>query len=145
MRFLPLILIAFATTSVCAAEPEVFTREKLHTFHLTIQKSDFDAMKPTKQGMLSMVLRGGNRTVTTRPTTQPAVERLPGNPFGLMHAYVRGSFEYEGAATIKDVAVRFKGNSSYAWGGGAGGGLHRPYKVDFDRFVEGQTFQGLSK
>ena len=148
MRHLPIVVAVigscFASAALAADEPRVFTEEKLYTFHLTIQKADFDAMKPTKQGVLSMILRGGNRTPTSRPTTQPAVERLPPNPFGLMHAYVRGSFEHDGK-TIKDVAVRFKGNSSYAWGGSGGGGLHRPYKVDFDRFVNRQTFQGLTK
>lgn len=144
MRLLPLLLIAFALSPAWAAEPGVFTDGRLHTFHLTIEKADFDAMKPTRQGLLARMLRGGNRTSTSRPATQPAVDRLPANPFGLMHAYVRGSFEHDGR-TIKDVAVRYKGNSSYAWGGGGDGGMHRPIKVDFDRFVDGQRFQGLSK
>jgi hypothetical protein len=66
-------------------------------------------------------------------------EALPPNNFGFEYVYVKAQFECDGQK-MSDVALRFKGNSSFE---GMQRELKRPYKLEFDRFVHGRTFRGL--
>ena len=64
----------------------------------------------------------------------------PGDLAGLDNiTYVHASFQWE-YVDLPDVGVRYKGNSSY-WAGGP----KYSFKVDFNRYVQGQTFHGLKK
>lgn len=60
----------------------------------------------------------------------------------------RGRYKYVkadakiGEHAVSGVGLRFKGNSTF-WG--TSGTLKKSYKLDFDRFVEGQRFLGLKK
>lgn len=79
--------------------------------------------------------------VTAKPTVKPIEsEKLPPNPFGYEYTYVRGNLEFDGQ-TFKDVAIRFKGNSSYSYSSNSS---KRPLKIDFNRFDKHQHIFGLT-
>src|SRR5262245_49614519 len=61
--------------------------------------------------------------------------------FGFDFEYVPGSLTIDGV-TFDKVGVRFKGNSSYAVTSRV---LKRPFKIDLDRYVEGQAYKGQRK
>jgi spore coat protein CotH len=108
---------------------EVFGLMKVWSMHLTISPGDWAKMAPTRDGFA----RG-------RPA--PVKEgRKPRRGFGYDFEYVKADLEIDGAR-LKDVGVRFKGNSTYALSSRV---LKRPFKIDLDRFVEGQTFKGVKK
>lgn len=125
-------LVLLVIGSAGAAEPKadaLFAPGKVHTFHLKVSAEDWDAMQP----------KGGMRFGMPGPGKPPAAPGVPGK-FGYEFPYVKGVLEFEGK-TISNVGIRFKGNSSYMM---SARGLKRPFKLDFDRFVEGQKFHGLT-
>lgn len=63
----------------------------------------------------------------------------PGGFGGLDFQYVRATLEADGT-TYRDVGLRFRGRATYM---SSGGGLRRPFKIDFNQFVAGQQFHGL--
>ncbi len=82
--------------------------------------------------------RDGREKTADKPTeTRGDVHR--GSGFGIEFPWVRADFTAEGK-TYKDVGLRFKGNAGYM---ASAGGLKRPFKIDFNRFVAGQQFHGL--
>jgi spore coat protein CotH len=117
----------------------VFGPDKLWKLHLQISAENWQAMLPTRGlrlfgapefgGESGKSPEGGERR-------EPA-ERRGGFKFDFR--YVPASVELNGER-IEQVGVRFKGNSSY---GMVGNSPKRPFKIDFDRQVEGQTFHGL--
>jgi spore coat protein CotH len=58
----------------------------------------------------------------------------------LQYAYVRAKVTIDGT-TLTDVGLRPKGNSSYTT---AQEGIYIPFKLDFNRFVPGQRYLGLT-
>jgi spore coat protein CotH len=62
-------------------------------------------------------------------------------PMKFEFEYVHGQLDIAGTK-FKDVGVRFKGNSSY---NAAALGLKRPFKIDFNHYLEDQTWQGFKK
>lgn len=147
-----LVLLAFGS-AVAAAEPKakseadaLFAPGKILTFHLKVSAEDWDAMQPKGGGMRFGMPGPGKPPAgpADKPAAPaPAPARPPGGvpgKFGYEFPYVKGILEFDGK-TIKDIGIRFKGNSSYMM---SSRGLKRPFKLDFDRFVEGQKFCGLT-
>jgi spore coat protein H len=142
MLTLALLLVSVAGVSAAAppviasvkGEPgEVYGLTKVWTMHLTIQAKDWETMHPTRGGW------GGR----PQPGKQPAPlseDRKPRGGFGFDFEYVKGELSIDGAR-LKDVGVRFKGNSSYS----SQPGLKKPFRIDFDRYLEDQTFKGVTK
>lgn len=64
----------------------------------------------------------------------------PGS-FGYEFEYVKADVELDGQL-LKDVGLRFKGNGTYMM---SASGKKRPYKIDFNRFVEDQRFHGMQQ
>ena len=64
----------------------------------------------------------------------------PGS-FGFDFEYVKADVELDGQL-IKEVGLRFKGNGSYMLSAAT---RKRPFKIDFDRFVDGQKFHGMQQ
>jgi hypothetical protein len=60
---------------------------------------------------------------------------------GVEFKQVHADLEFEGK-TIKDVAVRYKGNGTWMQSRGS---QKRSFKVDLSQFVKGRTFAGISK
>jgi spore coat protein H len=72
---------------------------------------------------------------------QPPDDAKRRNLFGMSFSYVKGEVEID-SQTFKDVGVRYKGNARYA---SSQGTLKRPFKIDLERYNNGQTFFGLKK
>ena len=73
-------------------------------------------------------------------------ERRPGEDgprvdFGNQFPYAKTKVVIDGLS-LPDTGMRFKGNSSYRF---ASRGLKRPFKIDTNRFVNGQKLHGRSK
>jgi hypothetical protein len=98
----------------------LFGLTNLWTFHLRIEPEAWKAMEPEP-------LQGPRR----------------GGPAGFPRDYtfVRARLEFEGRP-VGDIGVRYKGNSSFM---AARDSLKRSFKLDFNRFVKGQKFYGLTE
>jgi len=92
-----------------------FGLTNLWTIHLTLSREDWSAMEPEGP-------------------------RRPG-VFQTDYPWRTCTFECSGQA-LTDVAIRFKGNSSF---NSARGGFKRPFKLDFNRDHPGRAFLGLKK
>lgn len=108
----------------------LFGPDRVWRFHLTIPAKNWEAMQPTRGAFMGPPKAKGRDGGPPVP---------PRGGFGFDFDYVRGELEF-GGKRWADVGVRFKGNSSYL---SSAKGLKRPFKIDFDRFVEGQDFFGL--
>ncbi|TET38722.1 MAG: hypothetical protein E3J72_02415 [Planctomycetota bacterium] len=56
------------------------------------------------------------------------------------HTYAPGTLKF-GSETYENVGIRYKGNSSF----GCVPFPKKPFKIDFDRYVDGQKFHGVKK
>lgn len=146
MRYLLCLVIAVALAGAlgAAAPPvkvsakgkpaEVFGPTRVWTMHLTVQPKEFEKMVPARGGFF----------IPARPSTdkKPPLsdDRKIRGGFGFDFEYVKADLSIDGAV-LKDVALRFKGNSTYQ----TVQGLKKPFRIDFDRFVEGQNFKGVRK
>jgi len=130
---------------------DVFGIGRLWTVHLRITEDGLRMMDPTRpvprRG--GVVGRSSGQPATApatrpgEPATKPAAvegQRLAPSPFGFEYAYVKCIVELENEV-YRDVGIRYKGNASYQI---ASRGLKRPLKLDFNRFVDGQKFHGLT-
>ncbi|MCY2953247.1 MAG: CotH kinase family protein [Planctomycetota bacterium] len=154
-----IVLLICCTTNAAAATTkpttrpadEVFATDRLWILHLRMTGDDWRAMQPAERGQSRLA---GIFSPATRPATMPATrpaanakappaEVKPPNrkSRGQEFAYICGSVDFDGKA-YEDVGIRFKGNASYA---GSARAMKRPFKLDFDRFVEGQKFCGLTQ
>ena len=136
-----LVLLCPLAQAAPAMRPadEFFGLTRLHTVHLRVSSERWRMMQPTRRSGLAALLGLGG----SRPTTQKGEvegERLDPSPFGNQYAYVKATVQIDGR-TLTDAGLRFKGNSSYSM---AGGELRKPYKLDFNRFVENGEFLGLT-
>lgn len=144
MRFFPLLLVALFCSPGHAAPATrpaegFFGLTKLHRVEIRVTPDRWRMMQPTRRSGLAALLG----LTGPRPTTQKGViegERLDPAPFGNQYAYVKAAIRIDDQV-LNDVGLRFKGNSSYSM---AGGELRRPYKLDFNRFVEEGQFLGLT-
>jgi spore coat protein CotH len=143
MRILSaLILFVFASSTL--AEPikdkasPIFDATRLHEIHIEVSEQGWKTMQPRIYSVFSHLFSGPS----TGPTTQKYVEgqRIAPNLSSLQYAFVKATVTIDGQ-TLRDVGLRMKGNSSYS---SAEKTLHVPLKLDFNRFVSGQHFLGLS-
>lgn len=155
--FLATLFAAFACSiQACAATPPAdsfFGPEKVHTLRLHISDEDWQLMQPTRRPRPAPLVADTIPAPSAQPARKsapaaphhekklPAIdgEKLPPNNFGFEYVYVKAAFECDGQK-LADVAIRFKGNSSYE---NYSQGLKRPIKIDFNRFIPSQKFQGV--
>src|SRR5438105_897082 len=146
MRILSaLVLLVFAMPAL--AEPiidkasPIFDPNKVHEVHIEVSARQWKMMEPTIYSAFASLFVG---PAATRPTSGPASyvegQRLRPNLSSLEYAFVKATVTIDGQRLV-DVGLRMKGNSSYS---SAEKTLHVPLKIDFNRFVHGQHFQGLS-
>jgi len=100
----------------------IFESPTIHSFTITLTAADWDKMLP----------REPQRDQPGRP---------PG-PLELDFEYVHATVHF-GDEVYRDVGLRFKGHSSFRGAGPES--LRKPYKMDFDRFVDTQSFHGFKK
>ena len=160
-RFISLLILALAAVVPCRGSEDsraadaFWTADKVHTIHIRIDERRWQAMQPQHaprglERLAASVMPRPSTQPSTRPvldgrlpTTQKAAyqegQRLEPNFYGQQFAYVKADFECDGMA-LRDIGFRLRGNSSYNW---SGRGYHRPYRVDFNRFMDGQKLFGL--
>ena len=137
-----------------ASADAFWTADRVHVMHIRITEQRWQVMQPERKARsLPGIAASAQPRPSTQPSTQPVVaenpttqeaeyeegERLQPNNFGYQFAYVKADFECNGMV-LKDIGFRLRGNSSYSWGAR---GYNRPYRVDFNRFVDDQEFHGL--
>jgi len=130
------IFCLFSTSALAKEKPtdqeaaQFFDPTGLHTIHLKLTAKAWEDMQPSRPGMFSDLF--------TKAATQPVDKKR--SPFGLEYTYVHANIEVDGQV-LKDVALRFKGNSSYTTTDRL---LKRPFKLDFNRYDHNQKLHGLS-
>ncbi|MFI5378193.1 MAG: CotH kinase family protein [Tepidisphaerales bacterium] len=143
---LTLLLLHAAAPAAPATRPaglvagqRLFDAHRLWTAHLHISADAWDQMQPDQ---FSGIRRFAIAAATTRPVSPiPPEDRRPANTFGYAHVYVHASLEFDGR-TFRDVAVRFKGNSSYFLSARS---LKRPFKIELNRYGGAQAIDGVTK
>lgn len=132
-----------------------FGAERVWTVHLRLEPAGWNALQPRRSRSTGRPGRRpdtadpapnrGNRDPARRGPDRPPTDRAPARRraggFGLEFEYVAADVEFDGEL-VSRVGLRYKGNSSFR---GAGSSLKRPFKIDFDRFVEDQEFRGVTK
>ena len=149
---------------------DVFGLTRVWKIHLRISAENWKAMQPIGGGFpgfgpppggpppgAERPGSGSERKKADAPPQPPARGDAPREPgrggpggpgpgfrpgsFGYEFDYVKADIELDGQ-TIKDVGLRFKGNGSYML---SSAGRKRPFKIDFNRFVDGQKFHGMQQ
>ncbi|MFO0842455.1 MAG: CotH kinase family protein [Gemmataceae bacterium] len=137
-RLLPALALGLALPAPAAEKPpDVFGLTQVHAVHLTVSAKDWQAMQPTRGGFGF----GGPPGKPPAKEADPGEDRKARGSFGFDFAYVKGAVEIDGRK-FPEVGLRFKGGGSYAT---SQQGLKRPFKIEFDRYVEDQSWAGLKK
>ena len=127
---LMLTLCPGASAAETSGPDAFFGLTNLWTLHLTLNRSDWAAMEPVEA-----------RPMPTRMDGPPGRGPGPGGPIDRDFPWRTCTFECAGQ-TLSNVAIRFKGNSSFNV---SRAGLKRPLKLDFDRGAKGRGFFGLEQ
>lgn len=131
-------IAAVASLSMAAAPRSAesfFVPDRVWTIHLTVSADEWKALEPTRRPGVNF------GAPSPPPPSKPKDSDRPTSvsPFGFEYPYVHANVEIDGKE-IENVGLRFKGNSSFL----ASRQLKRPFKIDFNRWVEDQDFLGLA-
>lgn len=118
------------------AGKDVFGTTKVHAFHLEVAAKDYDTLQP--KGGMRLPGFGPAPKAPEKPEEKPA-DVHKGGGFGIEFPWVHATFA-GGGQTLQDIGLRYKGNSSYM---AAARSLKRNFKVDLNRYVDDQNYQGL--
>ncbi|MFL5331489.1 MAG: CotH kinase family protein [Gemmataceae bacterium] len=148
---LPVMAIVMARAADLPAK-DFFAAERLHQIEVQLTAENWDKMQPPG----GMAGPGGpppqdkdrdrerdkdkdkERDKDRDGPPRPPGGGGPGN-FGFDFTYVPGTVVIDGE-TVANIAVRFKGNSSYMV---SARGIKHPFRFDFNRFESGKTFHDL--
>jgi spore coat protein H len=122
---------------------DLFGPTQIWTMHLEVAGKDWETLAPKRgPGFGPRPGPGGPPGGPPREAQPPAGSPAQGRGgFGLDFKYVHGKLTFEDR-NYPDIAVRFKGNSSYM---AAPRGLKTPFKIDFNRFAPDGSLRGLTK
>mgnify|MGYP003951364549 CR=1 FL=1 len=143
--FISILMLAVSVWSAgLPVNADVFDSDQILIFHLTISADNWEQMQPRQRQSDPFFTQ---EPVYQKPNDRPSDRRLRSEPrrrrppvvFDLV--YVKTEVEFQGQVWSK-VGVRFKGNSSLKSNPNS---LKKPFKFDFDYFVEGQRFFGYDK
>ena len=141
------VLAALGQTPSAKDEADaLFGLTKRWDVQLHVTAEDWKAMQPKGGPPWLNPPPGPNRApngpnaAPPAPPAGPPPRMRPGD-FGYEFSYVKAKVVI-GDRTWRDVGLRFKGNGTYM---ASADGRKRPFKIDFDRFVEGQTAFGLTQ
>jgi spore coat protein H len=150
MRFFFALMLSLLLAATTFAEPikdkasPLFDPTKVHEIHIEVSQQGWKTMQPRVYSVFSHLFKSAP---TTRPTTNPAGkpkylegQLLDPNLSSFQYAFVKATITIDGEK-VSDVGLRMKGNSSYTYSSKT---LHVPLKIDFNRFVSGQKFHGLT-
>ena len=141
MRRLIHVVIFLLGSTVAGAEvtappsaKELFDPTRVHAIHLRISAEGWKLLQPG-----AVTHKPSKRSA---PATQPNKDdvRTISGAAGARFAYVRSDIYFDGER-VSDLGIRLKGNSSYSVSASS---PRRPFKLDFERFVDGRHFAGLS-
>lgn len=144
-------LLACLPGSLSGQEPkpkpgdEFFGTTKVHKLHLSISPDEFDKLTP-KGGAGPFGPPGGRpgfggpgQSNSAPPQNAPDGSGHR-NTFGVEFSWAQADLEFNGQSLSK-IGIRYKGNFTYMATATA---LKKSFKLDFDRFVDDQTLDGLS-
>src|SRR4051794_92801 len=124
-----------STAWVSAAAPrsarEIFDPGRAHKIEIRMSAEGWELLQPGAAAQKAA-------SATNRAEAKALRQVQPGYA-ATAYAYVPSEIKLDGKR-VPDVGVRFKGNSSYSVSATT---LRRPFKLDFDRFVEGRRFAGV--
>jgi spore coat protein CotH len=162
MRFVPVLLAAVCLLSNPAradttdAQDDFFGAAKIHRIHLKLSAHAWKLIEPERRPRPAPLIAAEMPPPSAYKTIKPALTTPPQTPtpnapgvegevlapnnFGWAYVYVKARFECDGKA-IDNVGLRFKGNASFD---NAPDSYKKPYKIDFNRFVLGQQFHGMT-
>ena len=172
-RWMTARLVGFAAltcVSACFADEQtkapakddsdsVFGLTRVWKIHLHVSAENWKTMQPATGGFpgFGPPPPGGGAPGGPPPGSPPAPGGVPPQPnrggpagpgpgfrpgsFGFEFDYVKADIELDGEV-VKAVGLRFKGNGSYMLSASS---RKRPYKIDFNRFVNDQRFHGMQQ
>jgi DNA-directed RNA polymerase specialized sigma24 family protein len=106
--------------------------------HLRFSREQWKALEPKKVGVLPHFLQPDGTALLRNPKAQRSgLAGVLGWDFDWTHA----DFEF-GGVSFTNVAVRFKGNGTYL---GSLSGWKRPFKVDLNKFTQGQKLGSVDE
>ena len=126
----------------------LFGLDNVVDVHITIKQEEFDKLKPPAKvarmsdpfgeafaGVMEDVAKEGH--FRSEKSTRSGLAGY----LGVDHKYVKADIEIDGE-TVENVGIRHKGNGTYI------GGLmsdRYSFKIDFNEYIEGQEFRGMTK
>lgn len=129
------LLIAAAAPSARAAKPtDVFTITKVWQFQIGMTAKEYEAMQPAPGGF---GFPGG--PPMPMPEKKPGERETHRSVFGTDFPVAHATISTEGE-TVEDVAIRYKGNSTYL---ATARNLKRSLKIDIDHSDADKQLLGL--
>ena len=171
MTALQVCLIALACASTGFADDQtktpakddsdsVFGLTRVWEIHLHVSAENWKTMQPAAGGGFpgfGAPPPGGGASGGPPPGSPPTPEAAPPQPnrggpagprpgfrpgsFGYEFDYVKADLELDGEV-VNEIGLRFKGNGSYMLSASS---RKRPFKIDFNRFVNDQRFHGMQQ
>jgi DNA-directed RNA polymerase specialized sigma24 family protein len=117
---------------------DLYQTTNIWTAHLKFSRGQWEALEPERIGALPHFLQPDGTALLRNPKAQRSgLAGVLGWDFDWTHA----DFEFS-SVVFTNVAVRFKGNGTYL---GSLFGWKRPFKVDLNKFVQGQKLGGADE
>jgi spore coat protein H len=126
-----ILLIAALTAGICAAQDDLFQPGKVRNVQLAFTREQWRAIAPARTGHGS----SAGEWLQGAPGKRNGLAAARGVEFRYVHADL--SIDNR---LFRDVAVRYKGNGTYFEGNGK-----YSFKIDFNEYVKGQNYDGITK
>jgi spore coat protein H len=126
-----ILLIAALTAGLGGAQEDLFQPGKVRTVQLTFTREQWRAIEPARTGHGSV----GGEWLQGAPGKRNGLAAARGIEFHNVHADLAID-----NTRFRDVAVRYKGNGTYFDGDGK-----FSFKIDFNEYVKGQNYGGITK
>ena len=137
------LLIAGADSSARPIKPakpeEVFAISKVWSFQITMTAKEYEAMQPAASGGFGFPGGFPGAPMAPAPAKKPGDRETHRSVFGTEFPVARAAISTDGR-TVEDVAIRYKGNSTYL---ATARNLKRSLKIEIDHFDAEKRFLGL--
>lgn len=157
LAWTPMCFAADKTDTLAKDDSEsVFGLTRVWKIHLHVSAANWKTMQPAAGGFPGFgppaaggIPNPGSERKPNDSAQTPPTPPGPGGPggafrpgsFGFDFDYVKADVELDGEK-LREVGLRFKGNGTYMM---SAAGRKRPFKIDFNRFVDGQKFHGMQQ
>lgn len=127
-----------STASVIRSSDDLYQTTNLWPAHLKFSREQWQALEPRRIGALPHILQPNGTVLLRHPGAQRSgLAGVLGFDFDWTHA----DLEFDGRS-FTNVAARIKGNGTFL---GSLHGMKRSFKVDLNRFSEGQKVGGMDE